>query len=67
MTIRKTETTLFYVQEKYEGKWIKTSVKYNDLEDAEWSLAEVIDRYPQAKLRVVKETVVATTEIEVVE
>lgn len=67
MTANRTKTTLYYVQGEYEGKWVKTSVKYSDLEDAEWSLAKAINRYPGAKLRVVKEIVVVTTEIKVID
>ncbi len=62
-----TNHMLYYVQEKHKGKWVKTSAKYDDLEDAKLSLLDIANRYPRVKLRMVKETVITTTEIKVVE
>ncbi len=66
MTTNRTKTVLYYVQEKYKGKWVKTSVKYDDLEDAKLSLLDISNRYPGVELRIIKETVVTTTEIKVI-
>lgn len=62
----KTKTILYYVQEWYKGKWVKTSGKYDDLEDARLSLLDIVNRYPEAELRTVEETVVTITEIKVI-
>lgn len=66
MTTNHTKTILYYVQEWYKGKWVKTSGKYDDLEDARLSLLYIVKHYPGVKLRTVEETVVTTTEIKVI-
>lgn len=62
-----TKTILYYVQEKYKGKWVNTSSKYDNLEGVKLTLAEIKNRYPKVELRTVEETTITTTKIKVID